>query len=367
MPTLPLSTLEPLLLAGGFALGLALAFATGGARFCIYGALSEVARRRSSPRLGSWLIAIVVAILGTALLQAAGIIDTAHSLYASPRLLWLSHIVGGLLFGIGMTYAEGCGLRNLTKAGEGDFDATLALLAIALAAFMTMKGILALPRLHGLDVFFVELPASQTLDALLAQAGLPRATGPVLAIALIIAVLLLPHTRTSLSRETLLRGTAVGALVVAAWWLSGTFGYLPEHPETLEEVFLRTGSGRMESLSFIGPLAHGLEWLLWWTDDSRALPIGTAIAIGTISGAALHSRSRGTAMNPSSRDPYRSRRHLLGGTLMGVGGVASLGCSVGQGITGLSTLAVGSLLTVAGIVAGVLFALRRRPEAGCGA
>ncbi|HJV74104.1 MAG TPA: YeeE/YedE thiosulfate transporter family protein [Noviherbaspirillum sp.] len=359
--------LEPLLLAGGFALGLALAFATGGARFCIYGALSDVARRRSSPRLASWLIAIAVAILGTALLQGAGIIDTSRSLYASPRLLWLSHIAGGLLFGIGMTYAEGCGLRNLTKAGEGDLDAALALLAIGLAAFMTMKGILALPRLHGLDAFFVELPAPQTLDALLARAGLPRAAAPALAIALIIAVLFLLRTRANLSRETLWRGAAVGGLVFAVWWLSGVLGYLPEHPETLEEVFLRTGSGRMESLSFIGPLAQGLEWLLWWTDDSRVLPIGTAIAIGVISGAVLYARSHGMAMSPESRDPHRSRRHLLGGALMGMGGVTSLGCSVGQGITGISTLALGSILTITGIVAGALLALRQRPEAGCGA
>jgi uncharacterized protein len=352
-----------MLLGTGFSLGLALAFATGGSRFCIYGALSDLAQRRPSPRLNSWLIAITVAMLGTAALQAAGIIDTTRSLYASPRLLWLSHLVGGLLFGVGMVYAEGCGLRNLTKAGAGDLDAALALLAISLAAFMTMKGILALPRLHGLDAVFIDLPAAQTLDALLANFGLPRGVAPALALAMVITVLLL--RAQAVSRETLWRGAIVGGLVVAGWLLSGVLGYVPEHPATLEETYLRTGSGRMESLSFIGPLAQGLEWLLWWTDNSRSLSIGSAIALGTVAGAALHSRLPGRRDRPPENDTRRTRRHLYGGALMGIGGVMALGCSIGQGITGLSTLAIGSMLTVAGIFAGAQFILRRQPDAGC--
>ena len=43
---------------------------------------------------------------------------------------------------------------------------------------------------------------------------------------------------------------------------------------------------------------------------------------------------------------------------MGIGGVTAMGCTVGQGLSGLSTLALGSFIAVAGIVAGAVLALR---------
>lgn len=354
-----LPTLEPLLLVLAFVLGAALALATGGSRFCIYGALSDASRRLPSPRLAGWLVAIAVAALATALLQAGGLIDTADSLYASPRLPWLGHTAGGLLFGIGMVYAEGCGLRNLTKAGGGDLDAALAILAIGLAAFMTMKGILALPRVWWIEPVAFRLPAAQTLGALLAQAGASRWIAPVILLAAI--AVLLRGGAAALSREALWRGSAVGGLVAAGWLLSGVLGHLTEHPDTLEEVYLRTGSGRMESLSFVGPLAQGLEWLLWGSDGSRTLTLGTLAALGVLAGSALGGKQ--ALAIPADRT--RTRRHLAGGLMMGTGGVLGLGCSVGQGITGLSTLALGSFLTVGGMVAGALLALRRRPQSAC--
>lgn len=362
MNTLPLSALEPLLLVLAFALGLTLAFATGGSRFCIYGALTEAARRQSSPRLQGWLAAIAVAVAGTALLQAWGLIDTTNSLYTSPRLPWFAHLAGGMIFGIGMVYAEGCGLRNLTKAGGGDLDAALALLTTGLAAFMTMKGILALPRTWWIEPVALQLPSAQTLGEVLAQANLPRWLAPAASMAALTAALHLRHRTVVLSPDALLRGAAVGALVVVGWLLSGALGHLPEHPETLEEVYLRTGSGRMESLSFVGPLAQGLDWLLWGSDDSRVLTIGTLVALGVVVGAALGGK-RQTMVPAASR--RRTLQHLVGGLLMGIGGVLGLGCSVGQGITGMSTLSLGSFLTVGGIVAGALFVLRREPDSGC--
>ena len=361
MIPLPLSGLEPILLVLAFSLGTALAFATGGSRFCVYGALTDASRRMPSPRLDAWLFAIAVATLGTALLEAGGLIDISDSLYASPRVPWLSHLAGGLLFGVGMVYAEGCGLRNLTKAGAGDLDAALALLAIGLAAFMTMKGVLALPRVGWIDTVSIELPGGQTLGALFVQAGAARWLAPAGVLALLVALLVLRGRTARLQRDALWRGGAVGVLVVAGWLLSGVLGHLAEHPDTLEEVFLRTGSGRMESLSFVGPLAQGLDWLLWGSDSSRMLTLGTVIGFGVVAGAAFDRKQ--TCTTPPDR--LRTQHHLLGGLLMGTGGVLGLGCSVGQGITGLSTLSLGSFLTVAGIVAGALVVLRRKPETGC--
>jgi hypothetical protein len=43
---------------------------------------------------------------------------------------------------------------------------------------------------------------------------------------------------------------------------------------------------------------------------------------------------------------------------MGVGGVAALGCTVGQGLSGVSTLALGSFIALASIIGGAVLALR---------
>jgi uncharacterized membrane protein YedE/YeeE len=45
-------------------------------------------------------------------------------------------------------------------------------------------------------------------------------------------------------------------------------------------------------------------------------------------------------------------RHILGSILMGFGGVTAIGCTIGQGVTGVSTLAVGSFIVFFSIVAG---------------
>jgi uncharacterized membrane protein YedE/YeeE len=50
--------------------------------------------------------------------------------------------------------------------------------------------------------------------------------------------------------------------------------------------------------------------------------------------------------------------HLGGGVLMGVGGVTAMGCTIGQGLSGLSTLSATSFVAVAGIVAGAILAFK---------
>jgi hypothetical protein len=50
--------------------------------------------------------------------------------------------------------------------------------------------------------------------------------------------------------------------------------------------------------------------------------------------------------------------HLVGAVLMGVGGVTAYGCTIGQGLSGISTLSLGSLLAVTAIVVGGVAGLR---------
>lgn len=150
----------------------------------------------------------------------------------------------------------------------------------------------------------------------------------------------------------LLGGAIVGLAVVAGWYVTGHLGHIAEHPDTLEEVFLATNSGRAESLSFVAPQAFTLELLLLWSDANRQMSFGIASALGVIAGAAAMALATRSFRIESFRDPADLVRHVAGGLLMGCGGVTALGCTLGQGVSGLSTLALGALITTTAIIAG---------------
>jgi uncharacterized membrane protein YedE/YeeE len=147
-------------------------------------------------------------------------------------------------------------------------------------------------------------------------------------------------------------------VVVGGWFLSGHVGYLAEDPITLEEKFLATNSGRMESLSFVAPQAYFLELLLLWSDKSRVMTFGIATVLGMFAGSLAWSLATRSFRLESFRDAEDLINHLAGGALMGFGGVLALGCTIGQGISGLSTLALGSFLAFFSIIAGAALTMK---------
>ena len=149
----------------------------------------------------------------------------------------------------------------------------------------------------------------------------------------------------------------IGALVACGWYLTGHLGY-GENPETLETVYFATNSRTLESMSFVGPLAYLLELLLLWTDASLRVTFGIASVVGVVAGSAAHALATGTFRWEGFASLADLRNQLAGAVLMGFGGVTALGCTIGQGLSGLSTLAIGSLIAVTGIVAGSVATLR---------
>ena len=143
-----------------------------------------------------------------------------------------------------------------------------------------------------------------------------------------------------------------GLVVVGGWYVSGHIGHLAEDPNTLQEAFVATNSGRMESFSFVSPLAYTLEYLMLWTDKSKIVTYGIASAAGVIAGSAAYAVASKTFRWEGFRDAEDTALHVIGGLLMGFGGITALGCTIGQAITGFSTLALGSIITFAAIVAG---------------
>ena len=331
--------------------------------FCTMGAIADVVNFGDWRRMRMWLLAIVVAIAGTTLLATSGLIDLAKTIYTTPRVPWLSHLVGGLLFGFGMTLASGCGSKSLIRVGGGNLKSLVVLVFLGIAAYMTLRGAFAPLRAFVLDPVQLDLgragAATSDLGAVAGSLGLGAAKRwiPFL-IALAIGIFVFANRDFRHARGMIVTGVVIGAVVVGGWYVSGHIGYLAEDPATLEEKFIRTNTGRMESFSLVAPIAFLLELLILWTDTTRVVTFGIASALGMIVGAgamALGTRTFRWEGFASTEDLVN---HVAGGILMGFGGVTALGCTIGQGLTGLSTLAVGSFLTFFAICAGCVLAIR---------
>jgi hypothetical protein len=164
--------------------------------------------------------------------------------------------------------------------------------------------------------------------------------------------------REFLAFDNMLAGLGVGAVLIAMWWVSGNLGHVAEHPDTLEEAFLATNSGRMEALSFVAPVAYTLDWLLFFSDKSKVLTLGIVSVLGVVAGSFLVATVTRSFRWEGFGSTEDVANHLVGAVLMGVGGVAAMGCTIGQGLSGLSTLSLTSLVTLAAIIFGALCAFK---------
>jgi hypothetical protein len=303
-----------------------------------------------------WLLAIAVAILGANVLGLLGYVDLDRSIYRTERFTWLSYLIGGFLFGVGMTLASGCGSRNLVRLGAGNLKSAVVLTFLALSAYMTMKGVLAVPRVTALDALALHFDGGQGLPALLARAAGGNGQSVQWAVVLLVAAGLLAFVfkdaQFRASGDLILGGAVIGAIIAAGWYVTGNIGHLAEDPQTLEEVWVGTNTRRPESFSYVGPLGYSLELLLLWTDASLKVTFGIAIVAGLLLGSLGYALATRSFRIESFRSAGDLGNHIGGAVLMGFGGVTAMGCTVGQGLTGISTLALGSLVALLAIVAG---------------
>ena len=329
--------------------------------FCTMGAVADIVTLGDWARMRMWVMAMGVAIIGFNAMVAVGWLDAGKSLYGGPRVLWLSALVGGAMFGFGMVLASGCGSKTLVRIGGGNLKSLVVFVVLGVSAFATLKGITAVARVASVDTVAVTLRSSQDLPSLIAvPTGLARTTlawvlGLTIGGALLAWALARAEGR---SPDALLGGLGVGAVVVGVWWVSGRLGHLDEDPNTLQEAFVATSSHRMESLSFVAPVAYVLDWLMFFSDASKRLTIGIVSVVGVVLGSAAVAVPTRRFRWEGFRDAGDTARHLGGALLMGVGGVTALGCTIGQGLSGLSTLGLTSFVALAAIIAGAVAALR---------
>lgn len=351
--------LSNLVIGSGLALGVAFGAVANKTNFCTMGAISDIVNMSHWGRMRMWLLAIAVAIVGTTALGASGLVDLSKAVTQRPVLTWLSLLVGGLTFGVGMTMAGGCANKNLVRVGGGSLRSVVVLVFMGIAAYMTMRGLFGQWRASWLDPVAINLGDAGWADQGLGTA-LARVTGMAPGTALwtvaavlagVLAVFAFKDARFRGNTAQWLGGVAIGLIVVAGWYVTGHLGY-GEHPETMEQVFFATNTRALESMSFVGPTAWSLELLLLWTDSSLHLSFGVATLIGVVAGSAAVALLTGKFRWEGFASFTDLRQQLIGAVLMGFGGVTALGCTVGQGLSGISTLAIGSFIAVAGIVAG---------------
>lgn len=339
-----------LLALGAGLLGVAAGWLIERTHFCTMGAISDAYLFGSRRRLRAWALAIATALLLTQLAAATGLVELAESFYLAPRIEPLGLLVGGMLFGIGMVLAGGCASRNLVRLGAGSLKALVVVLVLGLTAFATMAGALVLPAaaLRGALAWPLDAP-TQSLGAILAMSG--HVTRPVadLGLGLLLAgglaVFALKDRAFRRSSADLGLGLGLGLLVVLGFLLTGWLLADPFDPVPVA------------SLAFVAPTARAVFWTM--TGNGLWPGFGAALALGTVLGAALSAGLGGRFAIETFRARDDMLRHVAGGALMGFGGILALGCTIGQGVTGFATLAVGSFVAMAGIVAGALLALRR--------
>jgi len=341
----------PLFLAlGGLLIGFLFGAAVFATNFCAMGSLSDIHNFGDWRRFRAWMLAGATALIGAQLLQAGGVVALDKSMYlASANINWAGHILGGLIFGFGMVFTGGCPSRNLARAGSGDLRSLLVLVVMGLFAYMAIRGVLA-PARAALEQATSFASSSQSLGGILAKtAGLTPATGSMLVAGVLVAAALVYCFGNRSFRASVVHvfsGLAIGLIVAAGWALTG-LAYDDMATKPMPPI----------SLTYVRPTGDALQWLVLFTADPMP-GFGTASVFGALIGAFAAALAMGRFRIATFSDTGDTLRNLAGAALMGLGGVMALGCTIGQGITGVSTLALGSFLSLAAIIAGGFWGLR---------
>lgn len=342
------------LAGGGLLIGALFGVLAQATNYCLMGAIADWWLTGNRSRLGAAALAAATAIFGAQALDAAGITDLTRSIYLLPRLNWLAAIVGGLVFGYGMVYAGGCPSRALVRAGGGDLRGFVVLLALALAALAALSGIfgglrVTLERTTAIDLAALGLP-TQSLADVLAILGLSGGIGKAIATLLLGGPLLFfafGPARIITSPRNLAGGFGIGLLVTLGWALTGL-----AYDEMASSPAVPT------SLSFIKPVSDAIDWLERAT--ALGLPgFGVMSVFGVLAGSFMAAMAGGSFRHQGFSDRADLTRHVLGALAMGLGGILALGCTIGQGVTGLSTLALHAIPAVAAIITGAVLALHQ--------
>lgn len=332
-------------LAGGLACGMLAGLAAQFGRLCSFAAIEDAVVAGDLRRARAWALATAVAVAATQLLAVRGLVDLAGQPYDYKIIEFGGLVVGALLFGIGMSLVGTCGFGVLVRAGTGDLRAAVSGLVLGIAAFAATGGVLSAPRLWLSGVATVDAARLGGGDLTrLAEhwLGAPWTLLPAVAVPLVLVAFAV-SSRRFLAKPRLVAGAVLVGLAVAGGWVV-TAG--------LADGFAPT---RPESLTFVAPLGRAVLLAMGQTLGASAFAV--ASVIGVPLGSFLIAWWRDELRWEAFDDQREMRRHLLGACLMGIGGVLARGCTIGQGLSAASTLAVTAPIAVAGMILGARLGL----------
>lgn len=346
MEDFPITSLMALL---GSGIGLLLGFTARTVRFCTLSAVETAAYGDNWIQIRMWVMAIAVAAALTLAMSATGLIDLSETVHLLPRFAILGPILGGLLFGLGMAAVGTCSFGAVLRAAGGDLRGVIVALVVGLVGYMTIRGLIAPMRMALVEPVSVRLdaPGNATLPSLTAE--LLGTSDPTLPIAisalaiLLMALWCLYSADFRKHRAALFGAVLVGLLVAAGWFVTGYLGQDDFDPQPVGSV------------TFVAASSDTVMYLMTFTGDTISFNIG--LFLGVLAGGFLAAWRKGELRLEGFDDAREMRRHLAGACLMGVGGVLSMGCSIGQGLSGVSTLALPSFLALFSMWGGALLGL----------
>ena len=347
--------------------------------FCTMGAVSDMVNIGDNSRMRAWLLAMAVAIIGVVFFELSGVasVDSTLPPYRGSNFAWLEYILGGFLFGIGMTLGSGCGNKSLIRIGGGNLKSIILFIVISVFAYFMINPFPGSDNTIYSLVFHpwtnptaVSLSTQQDMGSVIGNifgtdTGSTRAIiGLLLAVILLWFIFKSAEFRNSFDNK--LGGLTVGVAVLAAWF--ATSGMVTINAE--DELFTWTeyasteswdmmednASDRprdvaVQSFTFINPIGQTTRYATK-SFDSAYLTAGVVAVLGVILGSFIWSIISKAFRIEWFVDLKDFTTHIIGGILMGVGGVLALGCTIGQGITGVSTLSMGSVLALVSIIFG---------------
>jgi uncharacterized protein len=314
--------------------------------FCLLSSLRGWWAEGDSRLIRTFALALAVALVATQCLAAYGAVDLTKSIYFQPSFSAPLMFAGGLLFGYGMVLANGCGSRALVLLGRGNLRSFVVVIVLGITAQMTLRGLIAPARIALLQISTVK-PAHLSLPEWLGAFGVGEISARLvvaLAISAALVVFAFRHMPFRHAGGQIAAGLAVGLLVTAGWFATGYLGADEFNPVAVT------------SLTFIAPVADSVQYVMLST--GLTLNFGIAMVAGVFAGSLLTALVTRRFYLEAFVSPGHMLRSIVGAALMGSGGAMALGCSIGQGLTGISTLALSSFVAVAGILLGTAAGLR---------
>ncbi len=338
-----------LLVLSGLGLGAIMGATARAGRFCTFGAVEDCVLARKTLRLKAWALAIAVAMICVQILHHSDLARIDKVFYLSPSVGLAGAVVGGFLFGLGMSMVGTCGYGIIVRLAGGDLKALWSFLILGFTGYMTARGLTSLIKVYTVDSLTIDTSGigGQGLPHLLSWMtgiGSELLWLPVgLAVGGALLVYCLKDSDFRHSRRDVISGTLIGLAVAGGFLATGVLGADP-----FNEV-------RVHSLTYVLPLGETLVWLMTFTGSSLTFAI--SVVIGTFFGAIAVAIIRKEIRWEGFDDMREMRRHMLGAAAMGAGGVTALGCTVGQGISGVSTLAISPIFSLVSIFLGGTFGL----------